>query len=132
MHLCDTCLLSSAGPEGNTEGGDLTEKEGRALDRLVSRIQDAAVPLWVVGGAITAAGRVLADVHWYLSRRMQKIEHVKVVPACPLRHLAAPLTQHCLGARCCCGCWAGRSRLQGACSPTCTATMLHQITLREF
>ena len=53
-----------AGPEGDTKGGDLTEKEGRALDRLVERIQDSAVALWVLGGAITAFGRVFADVHW--------------------------------------------------------------------
>ena len=53
-----------AGPEGDTKGGDLTEKEGRALDRLVERIQDSAVALWVLGGAMTAFGRVFADVHW--------------------------------------------------------------------
>ena len=53
-----------AGPAGDTEGGDLTEREGRKLDRLVERIQDSAVLLWVLGGTMTACGRVLADVHW--------------------------------------------------------------------
>lgn len=53
-----------AGPEGDTEGGDLTEREGRALDRIVERIQDNALALWVLGGAATACGRVFADVHW--------------------------------------------------------------------
>ena len=53
-----------AGPEGDTEGGDLTEREGRALDRLVERIQDSAVVLWLLGGGMTAIGRVFADVHW--------------------------------------------------------------------
>lgn len=53
-----------AGPEGDTEGGDLRPKESRVLDRLMDTIQRNALLLWLVGGSVTAAGRVLADVHW--------------------------------------------------------------------
>ncbi|BDA46749.1 hypothetical protein COCOBI_09-2020 [Coccomyxa sp. Obi] len=56
--------LCVAGPEGDTEGGDLTAKESRILDVLVSAVQASALPLWILGGAITASGRILADVHW--------------------------------------------------------------------
>ena len=58
------CIDACTGPEGDTEGGDLTEREGRALDRLVERIQDSAVVLWLLGGGMTAIGRIFADVHW--------------------------------------------------------------------
>ena len=59
------------GPEGDTEGGDLTEREGRALDRLVERIQDSATALWLLGGSMTAMGRIFADVHWCALRIMR-------------------------------------------------------------
>ncbi len=34
------------------------------LDVLVSAVQASALPLWILGGAVTASGRILADVHW--------------------------------------------------------------------
>lgn len=52
------------GPEGDTKGGDLNAKESRVLDVLVSAIQKSSLPVWILGGAVTASGRILADVHW--------------------------------------------------------------------
>lgn len=57
--------MPTAGPEGDTEGGDLDAKESRVLDVLVSSVQASALPIWILGGAVTASGRVLADIHWY-------------------------------------------------------------------
>ncbi|EIE19705.1 hypothetical protein COCSUDRAFT_58438 [Coccomyxa subellipsoidea C-169] len=56
--------LCVAGPEGDTEGGDLNAREGRLLDALVSTVQVSALPIWILGGLVTASGRILADVHW--------------------------------------------------------------------
>ena len=78
---------ASAGPEGDTEGGDLTEREGRALDRLVERIQDSAVAIWLLGGSMTAMGRIFADVHWYAPRIL--LMHADSLP--PSFSLAKPL-----------------------------------------
>ena len=61
----------NAGPEGDTEGGDLNAREGRLLDILVSAVQASALPVWILGGAVTASGRILADVHWYVSCLLQ-------------------------------------------------------------
>jgi len=57
--------MLTAGPEGDTEGGDLSAKESRVLDVLVSSVQASALPIWILGGAVTASGRILADKHWY-------------------------------------------------------------------
>lgn len=52
------------GPEGKTEDGDLNRRQSRRLDRAVTAVQENALALWVLGGGVTAGGRILADVHW--------------------------------------------------------------------
>ena len=57
--------MLAAGPRGDTEGGEMSAKESRALDAAVDAVRSRAVPLWALGGAVTAGGRILADVHWW-------------------------------------------------------------------
>ncbi len=79
LHACasqNTCLRN-AGPEGDTEGGDLNAREGRLLDALVSTVQVSALPIWILGGLVTASGRILADVHWYDSMAFVAIQTVE-------------------------------------------------------
>ena len=58
------CAARHAGPEGDTEAGDLNRRQSRKLDRAVTAVQESRLALWVLGGGVTAGGRILADVHW--------------------------------------------------------------------
>ena len=45
------------------------------LDVLVSAVQASALPVWILGGAVTASGRILADVHWYGTPGLSRVVH---------------------------------------------------------
>ncbi len=45
------------------------------LDVLVSAVQASALPVWILGGAVTASGRILADVHWYETPGLSRVVH---------------------------------------------------------
>lgn len=51
---------------GDTDGSDMGVKEGRALDAAVDAVRARALALWALCGAVTAASRVVANVHWWV------------------------------------------------------------------